>query len=118
MGMLERQLLWATIDASRRRSQRAQPSGKLAVFAYTELLLNYSWSHACAGLLTCGLPHAGHGGGSLQTLRGGPDGTDFSGLAAFLSESGTPDWVSEFRYAAATPVSLSDNCTPCGVAHC
>lgn len=32
MGNLERQLLWATIDASRRRSQRAaQPSGKLVV---------------------------------------------------------------------------------------
>jgi hypothetical protein len=41
--------------------------------------------------------HAG-GGGSLQTLQGGPaDGGSMSGMASFLSESGTPDWVSEFR---------------------
>lgn len=64
MGALERQLLWATIDASRRRSQRAARPGQP--------------------------------GGSLQTLRGGHD-AGAGGLASFLSESGSPDWVSEFR---------------------
>jgi hypothetical protein len=38
MGNLERQLLWATIDASRRRSQRAaQPSGELIVAALDDI---------------------------------------------------------------------------------
>ncbi len=66
MGPLERQLLWATIGASRRRSQRA-----------------------AAG-------PGGGDGGPTPTLRALHDTTS-GGLASFLNESGSPDWVSEFR---------------------
>ena len=109
MGNLERQLLWATIDASRRRSQRAaQPSGKLAISALASLvksiLLLCRFNDLCGvlGFLFTNRPttYAGGSGGSgsLQTLRGVPaDGSGTSGMASFLSESGTPDWVSEFR---------------------
>ena len=64
LGSLERQLLWATIDASRRRSQRAERSASGGV-----------------GHPALRSPHDSVGGG----------------LATFLSESGSPDWVSEFR---------------------
>lgn len=56
-------------------------------------------------LASCELLHifplAG-GSGSLQTLRGGSADGSGCELVSFINESGTPDWVSEFRYAMVT----------------
>lgn len=110
MGTLERQLLWATIDASRRRSQRAQRPGKLSVWiadAHSCCLQLIRQSGSTMRLYQARFTLPAGGSGSLQTLRGGSTDGSRDGLASFLSESGTPDWVSEFRCPMLTLTSCS-----------